>query len=54
MRCAVPVAPLRLWPSDGAEQVTQALLHEPLRVDDLRGGWALVFTAYEYVGLDPS
>jgi cell wall-associated NlpC family hydrolase len=25
-------------------------LHEPLRLDDLRGRWALVFTAYEYAG----
>jgi gamma-D-glutamyl-L-lysine dipeptidyl-peptidase len=50
MRCAVPVAPLRLWPSDRAEQVTQVLLHEPLRVDDLRGRWALVSTVYEYSG----
>jgi gamma-D-glutamyl-L-lysine dipeptidyl-peptidase len=50
MRCAVAVAPLRLEPRDDAEQVTQALLHEPLRVDGRRGGWARVVTAYEYGG----
>jgi cell wall-associated NlpC family hydrolase len=50
MRCAVPVAPLRREPDDEAEQVTQALLHEPLLVEERRAGWALVVTAYEYPG----
>lgn len=46
MRCAVPVAPLRREPDDSAEQVTQALVHEPLRVGERRGGWARVVTFY--------
>lgn len=50
MRCAVALAPLRLEPRDDAEQVTQALLHEPLRVEKRRGQWAFVVTAYEYGG----
>jgi cell wall-associated NlpC family hydrolase len=50
MRCAAAVAPLRLEPRDDAEQVTQALLHEPLRVEERRGQWALVLTVYEYAG----
>jgi cell wall-associated NlpC family hydrolase len=50
MRCAVEVAPIRAEPSDEAEQVTQALLGEPLRVDELKDGWAHVVTAYDYPG----
>ena len=50
MRCAVDVAPLRAEPSDDSEQVTQALLGEPLRVEDRRDGWARVVTAYDYPG----
>ena len=50
MRCAVAVAPVRAEPREDAEQVTQALRGEPLRVDDRRGGWALVRTAYDYPG----
>ena len=50
MRCAVPVAPLRRGPSDDAEQVTEALLGEPLVVVDVRGAWARVRTAYDYPG----
>src|SRR5262249_11372802 len=50
MRCAVPVLPLRSEPDDAAEQVTQALLHEPLTVEERRPGWALVVTAYDYPG----
>jgi cell wall-associated NlpC family hydrolase len=30
--------------------VTQALLHEPLLVEERRAGWALVVTAYDYPG----
>jgi cell wall-associated NlpC family hydrolase len=48
MRCALPVASLRRAPDDAAEQVTQALLHEPLRVEARRGGWARVVTSYDY------
>jgi gamma-D-glutamyl-L-lysine dipeptidyl-peptidase len=44
------MAPIRAEPHDGAEQVTQALLHEPLRVDEHRAGWARIVTAYGYPG----
>ena len=50
MRCAVAIAALRAEPHDGAEQVTQALLGEPLRVEERRDGWARVVTAYDYPG----
>lgn len=50
MRCAVDVAPVRAAPDDASEQVTQALRGEPLEVDDRRGEWALVRTAYGYPG----
>ena len=50
MRCAVEVAPLRAEPDDAAEQVTQALLGEPLQVEERRDGWARVRTAYDYPG----
>ena len=50
MRCAVEVAPVRAEPDDGAEQVTQALRGEPLRVEERRDGWARVVTAYDYPG----
>ncbi len=33
MRCRVDVAPLRAEPADDAEQVTQALLREPLDLE---------------------
>src|SRR5690242_15112277 len=42
MRCAVDVAPLRSEPRDDAEQVSQALHGEPLRVVEEREGWARV------------
>ena len=48
--CAVDVAPVRAEPSDGAEQVTQALHGEPLTVDEARGEWVRVRTAYDYPG----
>jgi hypothetical protein len=50
MRCAVDVAPMRAEPRDDAEQVTQALRGEPLKVLERRGGWARVITAYDYPG----
>jgi gamma-D-glutamyl-L-lysine dipeptidyl-peptidase len=50
MRCAVAVAPVRAEPRDDAEQVTQALQGEPLRVEERRDGWARVRTAYDYPG----
>ena len=50
MRCAVEVAPVRAEPRDDAEQLTQLLAGEPAEVDELRGGWARVRTAYAYRG----
>jgi gamma-D-glutamyl-L-lysine dipeptidyl-peptidase len=50
VRCAADVAPLRAEPDDAAEQVTQALRGEPLRVEERRGEWARVVTAYDYPG----
>ena len=48
--CGAEVAPLRAHPDDSAEQVTQALLGEPLTVGERRDGWAHVTTAYDYPG----
>ena len=50
MRCAVDVAALRAEPRDDAEQVTQALRGEPLRVEGRLDGWVRVSTAYDYPG----
>jgi cell wall-associated NlpC family hydrolase len=44
------LATLRAEPSEDAEQVTQALAGEPLRVLEERGEWACVETAYGYPG----
>jgi gamma-D-glutamyl-L-lysine dipeptidyl-peptidase len=48
--CRVDVAALRAEPDDAAEQVTQALRGEPLSVEETRGDWARVRTAYDYPG----
>jgi gamma-D-glutamyl-L-lysine dipeptidyl-peptidase len=50
VRCAVEIAPIRAEPHDAAEQVTQALRGEPLRVEERRDGWARIVTAYDYPG----
>jgi gamma-D-glutamyl-L-lysine dipeptidyl-peptidase len=50
VKCAVAVAAIRAEPDDGAEQVTQALLGEPLLVEEEQDGWARVRTAYDYPG----
>jgi cell wall-associated NlpC family hydrolase len=42
--------PLRSAPEEAAEQVTQAVAGEPLRVLEERGEWARVETAYAYPG----
>jgi gamma-D-glutamyl-L-lysine dipeptidyl-peptidase len=47
---AVQLAPLRAEPSEDAERVTEALPGEPLAVEEGRGGWARVRTAYDYPG----
>jgi cell wall-associated NlpC family hydrolase len=44
------LASLRSEPSADAEQVTQALPGEPLRVLEQRGEWVQVETAYSYPG----
>jgi gamma-D-glutamyl-L-lysine dipeptidyl-peptidase len=44
------LAPLRAEPSEDAEQVTQALPGEPLRVLEERGDWVRVETEYAYPG----
>ncbi len=44
------LARLRAEPSDDAEQVTQALQGEPLRVLEESGEWVRVETAYAYPG----
>ena len=41
---------MRAEPSDDAEQVTQALPGEPLEVEEKRGSWARIRTAYGYPG----
>jgi len=48
--CDVDVAPVRAEPDDASEQVTQALRGEPLTVEEERGGWARICTAYDYPG----
>ena len=50
MRCGVEFAALRAEPAESAEQVTQVLRGEELRVKERRGGWALVRTDYDYPG----
>jgi cell wall-associated NlpC family hydrolase len=47
---ACQLAPLRAGPAEDAEQVTQALAGEPLRVLEERGDWVRVETAYAYPG----
>ncbi len=51
--CRLEVAPIHREPDSSSEQVTQALLGEPLSVEERRGGWALVRTAYDYPGWIP-
>jgi hypothetical protein len=48
--CSVEVAPIRAEPNESSEQVTQALLGEPLTVEEERDGWTRVRTAYDYPG----
>ena len=47
---ACQLAALRAGPAEDAEQLTQALPGEPLRVFEERGAWARVETAYAYPG----
>jgi gamma-D-glutamyl-L-lysine dipeptidyl-peptidase len=48
--CEVDVAPVRAEPNESSEQVTQALRGEPLTIEETRGEWARVRTAYDYPG----
>jgi gamma-D-glutamyl-L-lysine dipeptidyl-peptidase len=48
--CLLEVAPIRAEPGEASEQVTQALRGEPLAVEEVRGEWARVVTAYDYPG----
>ncbi len=48
--CAIDVAPIHAEPDPTSEQVTQALRGEPLSVEERRGGWARIETAYGYRG----
>jgi hypothetical protein len=44
------LAPLRAEPRDDGERVTEVLPGEPLELEEDRGGWARVRTAYDYPG----
>jgi len=48
--CVLDVAPVRAEPDESSEQVTQVLEGEPLTVEETRGEWARVRTAYDYPG----
>jgi cell wall-associated NlpC family hydrolase len=50
VRCAADVAPVRAAPADDAEQVTQLLPGEPVRVAGRDGDWTSIVTAYGYPG----
>jgi cell wall-associated NlpC family hydrolase len=54
VRCAVEVADVRAEPDEGAEQVTQLLRAEPVTVEETRGAWARIVTAYGYAGWTPA
>lgn len=44
------MAAISAEPDDAAEQVTQALLHEPLTIVESRAEWTRIVTAYDYPG----
>jgi hypothetical protein len=46
----VGAVPVRAEPSDDAEQVTQLLPGEPAAVEEARGEWSRIRTAYGYPG----
>jgi cell wall-associated NlpC family hydrolase len=48
--CGVDVAPVHADPDEASEQVTQVLRGEPVTVEETRGEWARVRTAYDYPG----
>ena len=47
------LTPLRAEPEEDAEQVTEVLPGEPVTVEERRGGWLRVRTAYDYPGWLP-
>ncbi len=50
MPAVLALTAVRAEPSSGAEQVTQLLPGEPIEVETVRDGWALIRTAYGYPG----
>src|SRR5437764_11526580 len=48
--CGGDVAPVRAEPDETSEQVTQVLRGEPVTVEERRGDWARIQTAYDYPG----
>ena len=50
LSCRVDVAAVRAEPDAAAEQVTQLLRGEPVKVVERAGRWARVTTAYDYPG----
>jgi gamma-D-glutamyl-L-lysine dipeptidyl-peptidase len=48
--CSADVAAVRAEPGDDAERVTELLRGEPVHVEERRGGWARIRTAYDYPG----
>lgn len=48
--CLADVAPVRAEPDEGAERVTELLRGDAVRVEERRGGWARIVTAYDYPG----
>jgi gamma-D-glutamyl-L-lysine dipeptidyl-peptidase len=53
MRAVSALTALRAEPREDSERVSEALPGEPLTVEERRGGWARVRTAYDYPGWLP-
>ena len=49
-RCSAELLAVRADPSDGSEQVTQLVRDEPVSVEERRGDWTRIRTAYDYPG----
>ena|ERR687886_289241 len=48
--CTKDVAAVRAEPDDRSERVTELVRGEPVRVEERRGAWVRVRTAYDYPG----
>ena len=48
--CLADVEPVRAEPDEAAERVTELLRGDAVRVEERRGGWARIVTAYDYPG----